>query len=87
MKDRYGNAITVGSTFEVIGGNTIHIGELAIVQEICEEAQPPYLVGSFEDREPVLQIGIGKEPVVDMELRFPMTVYPHEIEVEKCPKG
>ena len=84
MKDRYGNEIKVGATFKLIRGNTIHVGELGVVQEVCEDAK--YLVGSFEDREPVLQIGIGKEPVAGT-IRFPMTVYPGEIEIQGGTNG
>ena len=82
MTDKNGNKITVGAIFKLVGSNTIHRHKTGIVQKICKEFEPHSLVGSFADKEPVMQIGIGEEPVVDMELRFPMRVYPWEIEID-----
>lgn len=82
MKDKYGNKITIGATFKVMGGGTIHIGETGIIEQVCVKADPPYLVGNFEDKEPVMQVGRGKEPVVGIVVRFSMTLYAWEIEIQ-----
>lgn len=87
MKDRYGNNITKGSTFKVTTSRLKQIGESGTVQEVHTRAKPPYLVGLFVDNEPVMQIGIGKPPVVDMELTYPMTLYAGDIEIQQSKKG